>query len=158
MATDDLTRSQREALKAIHRLRSTHGAGTHTGDLAIALGRSAPTISAVVKQLAELGLVDHRPYRGIGLTSHGEAAAVAALRRHRIVERFLSDLLGFHADDVRQLATSFEHALPADVEERLDAALNRPETCPHGSPISRTRSQRFAVKTNVDIERREATC
>jgi DtxR family Mn-dependent transcriptional regulator len=134
MATGDLTRSQREALKAIHRFQSTTVGGTHTGDLAAALERSPATVSALVKQLAELGLVDHRPYHGVELTARGEAAATTALRRQQVVERFLAEVLGFDAGDVRRLAARFEHALSPEVEERLASA------------------------TNHDIERRERAC
>lgn len=134
MATDELTRSQREALKAIHRFQSTHVGGTHTGDLAVVLERSPATVSGLVKQLAERGLVEHRPYHGVELTSQGEAAADRALRRQLVVERFLADVLGFDAGDVRRLAARFEHALPPEVEERL------------------------ASITNHDIQRRERAC
>ena len=143
MATADLSPTQREALKAIHRLQSTSVGGTHTGDLAVALDRSAATACAVVKQLAELGFVEHRPYRGVELTRRGEDAASTALRRHQVVERFLADVLGFAVEDAGRLATSFEHALPAEVEQRMDAAIRR---------------QRSAVTTNQDIERRERAC
>lgn len=155
MATSELSRTQRETLKAIFRLESTSLGGAHTGDLAVALGRSAATVSAVLKELAARGLADHRPYRGVELTGQGRDAAAAALRRQRVLERFLVDVLGFDAVEVRRLATSFEHAVPAEVERRLDAALGRPDTCPHGSPIPRGRS---ASVNDQDIQRRERAC
>jgi DtxR family transcriptional regulator, Mn-dependent transcriptional regulator len=118
-----LTRSDRETLKAVYRL--TKGArpplgAAHTGALADALGVSPGTATAAVKKLAERGLVEHQPYRGVELTDTGRSAAVAAIRRHRIVDR---------------LAGSFEHELPQEVEDRLYVALDRPATCPHGFPI-----------------------
>jgi DtxR family Mn-dependent transcriptional regulator len=61
--------------------------------------------------------------------------AVAAIRRHRIVERFLSDMLGYQWNEADRLAGSFEHELPQEVEDRLYIALDRPSTCPHGFPI-----------------------
>src|SRR5581483_6400893 len=93
-----LTRSEREALKAIYRL--THRGdppeeGAHTGVLAESLGLSPGTVTATVKRLADRGLADHRPYRGVELTAAGRQAAVSCIRRHRIVERFLSDMLGY---------------------------------------------------------------
>ncbi len=60
---------------------------------------------------------------------------MAAIRRHRIVERFLSDMLGYPWNEADRLATSFEHELPQEVEDRLFVALHRPSTCPHGFPI-----------------------
>jgi DtxR family Mn-dependent transcriptional regulator len=60
---------------------------------------------------------------------------VGAIRRHRIVERFLSDMLGYQWNEADRLATSFEHELPQEVEDRLFVALHRPSTCPHGFPV-----------------------
>jgi DtxR family Mn-dependent transcriptional regulator len=60
---------------------------------------------------------------------------VAAIRRHRIVERFLADMLGYAWNEADRLATSFEHELPQEVEDRLFVALDRPIACPHGFPI-----------------------
>ena len=128
------TKSEREALKAVYRL-SSDGGEAQTGALAEKLGLTAGTVTATVKRLADQGLVDYRPYRGVMLTPAGGRAAVAAIRRHRIVERFLADMLGYAWNEADRLAVVFEHDLPAEVEERLFAALNRPETCPHGFPI-----------------------
>ena len=84
----------REALKAMYRL--TKGGGeARTGDLAEALGLTPGTVTATVKRLADRGLVVHRPYMGVVLTDDGKQSAVAAIRRHRIVERFLADMLGY---------------------------------------------------------------
>src|SRR5258708_25267843 len=95
----DLTKSERETLKAIDRLTGqragTPGVEAPTGALAEALGVSPGTVTATVKRLADRGLADHKPYRGVELTTGGRRAAVAAIRRHRIVERFLSDMLGY---------------------------------------------------------------
>jgi len=134
-----LSKSEREALKAIYRLTVPSRAGAHgeahTGDLAEALGVSPGTVTATVKRLADRGLADHKPYRGVVLTSEGRHLAVATIRRHRIVERFLSDMLGYAWNEADRLAGSFEHELPQEVEDRLFVALDRPTTCPHGFPI-----------------------
>src|SRR5438874_806523 len=129
-----LTKSERETLKAMYRLTKA-GAGAHTGDLAEALGVSPGTVTATIKRLADRGIVDHKPYRGVELTGPGRQAAVAAIRRHRIVERSLADMLGYAGNEADRLAGSFEHDLPQEVEDRLFVALHRPETCPHGFPI-----------------------
>jgi DtxR family transcriptional regulator, Mn-dependent transcriptional regulator len=92
-------------------------------------------VTATVKRLADRGLVDHTPYRGVALTTPGRQAAVSAIRRHRIVERFLADLLGYAWNEADRLATTFEHELPQEVEDRLFVTLGRPATCPHGFPI-----------------------
>ncbi len=132
----DISKSDRELLKAIYRL--SQGAGqveAHTGDLAERLGLSPSTVTTAVKRLADRGLVDHRPYRGVELTDTGSRIAVASIRRHRIVERFLADMLGYAWNEADRLAGSFEHELPQEVEDRLFVALHRPATCPHGFPI-----------------------
>src|SRR5256886_7711111 len=129
-----LSRSERETLKAMYRLTKA-GSDTHTGALAEALRVSPGTATAAVKRLAERDLAHHRPYRGVELTAAGRRAAVGAIRRHRIVERFLSDMLGYPWNEADRLATSFEHELPQEVEDRLFVALDRPGTCPHGFPI-----------------------
>jgi DtxR family Mn-dependent transcriptional regulator len=129
-----ISKSEREMLKAVYRL-SKGGSDAHTGSLAEHLGIAPGTVTTTVKRLAERGLVDHRPYRGVELTQPGRQHAVAAIRRHRIVERFLSDSLGYAWHEADRLAGAFEHELPDEVEERLFEMLGRPTTCPHGFPI-----------------------
>jgi len=128
------TRSEHEALKAIYRA-TVDGKAASTGDLAHALGLTPGTVTATVKRLAEHGLVLHTPYHGVELTAPGRRIAVRAIRRHRIVERFLSDMLGYSWHEASELAGSFEYELPEEVEERVFVALHRPTTCPHGFPI-----------------------
>ena len=129
-----LSRTERETLKSIYRL--TKGAGhVHTGALAEALVVTPGTATAAVKRLAERRLLQRQPYRGVELTRTGRRAAIAAIRRHRIVERFLSDMLGYAWNEADRLAGAFEHELPQEVEDRLFVALHRPSTCPHGFPI-----------------------
>lgn len=133
-----LSKSERETLKAIYRLTLPGkglGRDAHTGDLADALGVSPGTVTATIKRLADRGLADHKPYKGAELTAEGRRAAIAAIRRHRIVERFLSDMLGYAWNEADRLAGAFEHELPQEVEDRLFMALDRPATCPHGFPI-----------------------
>ncbi len=129
-----VTRSERETLKAIYRLTRDR-LDAQTGALAEALGVAPGTVTFTVKRLAERGLVDHRPYHGVELTVAGRQAAVATIRRHRIVERFLADMLGYAWNEADRLAGSFEHDLPQEVEDRIFLALDRPATCPHGFPI-----------------------
>ncbi|MEJ7764230.1 MAG: metal-dependent transcriptional regulator [Acidimicrobiales bacterium] len=133
-----LSKSERETLKAVYRLtvpRSGDPRPAHTGDLAESLGVSPGTVTATVKRLAERDLADHTPYKGVELTDLGRQMAVGAIRRHRVVERFLSDMLGYAWNEADRLAPAFEHDLPDEVLERLFVALRRPTTCPHGFPI-----------------------
>jgi DtxR family Mn-dependent transcriptional regulator len=103
--------------------------------LADTLGLTPGTVTATVKRLADRELVDHRPYHGVRFTPAGRRLAIGAIRRHRIVERFLADMLGYPWNEADRLAPSFEHDLPDEVLNRLFVALNRPATCPHGFPI-----------------------
>jgi len=130
----NLSRSERETLKAVYRLTKGDDAA-HTGDLAERLEVSPSTVTTTVKRLADRGLVEHELYRGVKLTPEGRVAAVGAIRRHRIVERFLADMLGYAWNEADRLAGDFEHDLPQEVEDRMFVALHRPATCPHGFPI-----------------------
>ena len=129
-----LSKFDRELLKAIYRL-TRNSSFAHTGALAESLGVSPGTVTAVIKRLAEQNLLAHQPYRGVELTPSGRREAVAVIRRHRIVERFLADMLGYAWNEADRLAGAFEHELPQQVEDRLFVALHRPATCPHGFPI-----------------------
>ncbi len=129
-----LSKSDRETLKAIYRL-SKDGHEALTGALAEHLKVSPGTVTAALKRLSERGSVDYTPYKGVELTPIGRRESMAAIRRHRIVERFLSDMLGYAWNEADRLAGTFEHDLPQEVEDRLFVALHRPETCPHGFPI-----------------------
>jgi len=134
MGEPKLTKSERETLKAVYRL--TKGTDpAHTGDLAEKLAVSPSTVTTTVKRLADRGMVEHVLYKGVVLTADGRRSAVAAIRRHRIVERFLADMLGYAWNEADRLATSFEHELPQEVEDRIFIALDRPAACPHGFPI-----------------------
>jgi DtxR family transcriptional regulator, Mn-dependent transcriptional regulator len=143
-----LTKSERETLKAIWRITSrgaSGSAGDHpgarTGDLAASLNVTPGTMTATVKKLADRGLAVHTPYHGVELTDAGRRLAMSVVRRHRIVERFLADMLGYSWSEADRLAPLFEHSLPQEVEDRLYSALDRPATCPHGFPIPGTGSQ-----------------
>src|SRR5688500_14966284 len=128
---DELSRSERAALKAIYRLTRDREEA-HTGELADVLGLSPGTVTTTVKRLADRRLLVHRPYQGVSFTDIGRTAAVGAIRRHRIVERFLADMLGYAWNEADKLAVAFEHELPDEVLDRLFIALDRPPTCPHG--------------------------
>ena len=150
-----LTKSERETLKAIWRLTSDprSDSGARTGDLATSLRVSPGTMTATVKKLADRGLAVHTPYRGVELTEVGRRRAMSVVRRHRIVERFLADMLGYSWSEADRLAPTFEHQLPQEVEDRLFVALDRPATCPHGFPIPGTGSEGLpAMPPLYDLE------
>ncbi len=103
--------------------------------LAERLDVSAPTVSAALGRLSRDGLVSIDPQRRVSLTEVGRKAAITIVRRHRLVERLLTDYLGLAWSDCHQEACLLEHAISPRVEERLYQRLGRPATCPHGNPI-----------------------
>ena len=130
----DLSRSVEDYLKAIYHL-TEQGAAASTTEIADALGVSAPSVSGMVKRLAETGLVEHLPYKGVTLTEEGEHGALRMLRRHRIIESYLVSSLGYTWDNVHDEAERLEHAVSEDLVERMSRALGDPKFDPHGDPI-----------------------
>jgi DtxR family Mn-dependent transcriptional regulator len=106
-----------------------------TSALADSMKVAPSTVTDMLKRLAKEGLINYVPYHGITLTPAGEKQAVKAIRRHRIVERFLTDMLGFEWHEAHEEALFFESDISEEVERRLFSALNRPKVCPHGYPI-----------------------
>ncbi len=105
------------------------------GQLASALGVVPGTATTMVKTLAESGLVHYEPYMGVRLTEAGEKLASLVLRRHRLVELFLVNVLGMSWAEVHDEAERLEHAVSERLIDRIDEMLGRPETDPHGDPI-----------------------
>jgi len=106
-----------------------------TGLLATSLGVTPGTATTMVKALARRGLVSHESHRGVRLTERGEIQALDVIRRHRIVELFLVEVLGMDWAQVHDEAEQMEHAVSSVVLERMDALLGHPTHDPHGDPI-----------------------
>ncbi|MDH4102035.1 MAG: metal-dependent transcriptional regulator [Thermoleophilia bacterium] len=130
----DLTVAVQDYLKAIYALESA-GERVTTSALAARMGVSAPSTTAMTKRLAELGLVERAPYRGVSLTEEGRLGALEVLRHHRLLERYLVDRLGLSLDQVHVEADRLEHALSEELEAKIDAELGYPTHDPHGDPI-----------------------
>ncbi len=111
------------------------GKDVPAGDLANVVGVTAGTATTMVKKLHEAGLVVHRPYKGVRLTRKGRTAAVRILRRHRIMELFLVEVVGIDWADVHGEAEQLEHAVTDLLLERIDEMLGFPRVDPHGDPI-----------------------
>jgi DtxR family Mn-dependent transcriptional regulator len=105
------------------------------GQIAAAVGVTPGTATTMVKALAESGLVQYEPYSGVRLTAAGERLAGLVLRRHRLVELFLVQVMGFRWDEVHDEAEKLEHVMSERLIERMDEMLGRPEVDPHGDPI-----------------------
>ena len=152
----DLTTAVEDYLKAIQALELDGRRVTVTA-LAARLGVSAPSATQMTKRLSELGLVERAPYRGLALTPTGRTAALTVLRRHRLLERYLTDRLQVPLDQVHGEAERLEHALSPALEARIDEALGFPEIDPHGDPIPDGRLQLAARagRTVAELERGE---
>ena len=105
------------------------------GQLASALGVAPGTATTMVKTLAESGLAEYEPYSGVTLTPAGERLAALVLRRHRLIELFLVQVMGFRWDEVHDEAEQLEHVVSERLIDRMDEMLGRPEADPHGDPI-----------------------
>jgi len=122
--------------KAIYALQSRAGGKpVSTNDLADRLAVTPASASAMVKKLAELGLVDHVPYQGTSLTAEGRRLALEVLRHHRLLELYLAEQLGVPWDRVHEEAEALEHVLSEYLESRIAAKLGDPKVDPHGDPI-----------------------
>jgi DtxR family Mn-dependent transcriptional regulator len=122
--------------------------------LAERLGVSPSTVSESLKRLAAQGLVDHERYGAVSLTDDGRAAALAMVRRHRLVETFLVDYLGYAWDEVHDEAEVLEHAVSDEFVERLSERLGHPRFDPHGDPIPTADGEVPALDARrlVDVE------
>ena len=130
----DLTRSVEDYLKTIYTLSESGQPATTTG-IAEAMVLAAPSVSGMVKRLAEAGLLEHLPYKGVTLTEDGRRAALRMLRRHRLIEAYLVQALGYSWDTVHDEAERLEHAVSDNLIERMARALGNPRFDPHGDPI-----------------------
>ncbi|MCS7051939.1 MAG: metal-dependent transcriptional regulator [Thermomicrobium sp.] len=124
-------------LKVIFALERDEGQVT-THRIAERLGVQSPSVTNMLKRLAALQLVEHRPYRGVRLTERGRAVAVEVIRHHRLLELFLTELLGYPWEAVHEEADRLEHGLSEELESWIDARLGYPTTDPHGHPIPRS--------------------
>ncbi|MFC9789953.1 metal-dependent transcriptional regulator [Rhodococcus sp. NPDC127528] len=130
-----LTTVAQDYLKVIWTAGEWSGEQVSTKMLAERIGVSASTVSEAIRKLADQGLVDHARYGSISLTDRGRAAAVAMVRRHRLIETYLVNELGYGWDEVHDEAEVLEHAVSDLMIARIDAKLGHPERDPHGDPI-----------------------
>ncbi|HSW28760.1 MAG TPA: metal-dependent transcriptional regulator [Longimicrobiales bacterium] len=129
-----LSRSVEDYLKAIFGL-SERGEPASTSAIAGALAVQPASVTGMVKRMAESGLLEHAPYRGVRLTPTGQREALKVLRRHRVIEAYLCERLGFAWEAVHEEAERLEHAASDQLVERMAAALAFPSHDPHGAPI-----------------------
>lgn len=143
------SRAVEDYLKAVYKLQGDVAAVSTTA-LAEELGRSAASVTNMVKGLAETGLLEYTPYRGVRLTASGELTALRIIRRHRVLELYLIEMLGYAWDDVHAEAERLEHAASDSLIDRMARALGEPSVDPHGSPIP-TRSGEIAETAWIEL-------
>jgi DtxR family Mn-dependent transcriptional regulator len=133
---DPLSHNIQDYLKRIYELTSKGGKAT-TSQLAETLGVSAASVTNMLQKLS----LTHPPYvtyqkhQGVQLTEAGRLVALKIIRRHRLIEEYLVQKLGYSWDEVHDEAEVLEHAMSALLEKRIDAALDFPGWDPHGDPI-----------------------
>jgi DtxR family transcriptional regulator, Mn-dependent transcriptional regulator len=132
-----------EYLETVHSLKE-EGTPVIQARIAERLGRSAPSVSEMLDRLADDGYV-RREGRVVELTEKGSALAEKVVRRHRLAERLLTDVIGLEWHKVHREAGRWEHVISDDVEARLVALLDDPATCPHGNPIPGSRRDASAA-------------
>lgn len=129
-----ISAAMEDYLKAIHRLQQDQERVT-TQALATELGLSNPSVTNMVKRLADLAMVEHSRYYGVRLTDAGTKVALEVVRHHRLLELYLAEAMGFEWDKVHEEAERLEHHVSSEFESRMDELLGHPEYDPHGDPI-----------------------
>ena len=125
-------------LKAVFNAREWSEEPVTVGALAARLGLSPSSVSELVRKLTERGLLSHARYGAIELTPEGQRIALAIVRKHRLIETFLVDYLGYTWDEVHEEAEILEHAVSDTFIDRLAIRLGEPDHDPHGDPIPRS--------------------
>ena len=148
-----LTDAMQDYLREIYKLR-LEGSRATTSAIAERMGVRPPSVTAMLKRLAALGLAEHTPYHGVELTPAGERVALEVIRHHRLLELYLSQALGLSLDEVHSEADRLEHALSEELEARIDSSLGHPTLDPHGDPIpdAELRIARPRLRTLASLE------
>lgn len=135
MMADGLSIVTQDYLKAMWLAGEWGGSPATNTQLAARFDTSMANVTDVLTRLDRAGLVTREPYRPARLTAEGRRLAVAMVRRHRLIETFLVDVLGYDYTEVHDEAERLEHAVSDEFIDRLDAQLGHPATDPHGDPI-----------------------
>jgi DtxR family Mn-dependent transcriptional regulator len=141
-ASPELTAPVEDYLKAIFEIESAAappeaeaGGAAGTNEIAQALGIAPASVTGMLHRLAEHGLISYERYRGVRLTDDGRRAALRTIRRHRVIEAYLTKALGYPWDRVHEEAERLEHAASDQLIDRMATAIGEPATDPHGAPI-----------------------
>jgi DtxR family Mn-dependent transcriptional regulator len=132
---DPSTAAIEDYAKAIYAISRERDGLVLNGEVAQRLGVTPATATSMLKRLADLGLVDYLPYKGVSLTPSGERVALEVIRHHRLIEAYLSEALGMSDDRVHEEAEVLEHYISEELEQLMAAKLGEPSHDPHGTPI-----------------------
>src|SRR5690349_23780355 len=134
--------------------RREHPPVAGTNEIAQALGIAPASVTGMLRRLAEQGLISYERYRGVRLSDAGRRAALRTIRRHRVIEAYLTNALGYPWDRVHEEAERLEHAASDELVDHMAAAIGEPATDPHGAPIpTREGTMRERALTSLgDVE------
>jgi DtxR family Mn-dependent transcriptional regulator len=132
---DLISAAVQDYAKAVYALEARKGSAVSTNELAERLGVTPGSVSAMLRKLSDVGLVEHERYHGVRLTEQGRRVALEVLRHHRLIELFLAEELGMPWDRVHAEAEVLEHVISEELEGLIAAKLGDPTRDPHGDPI-----------------------
>ena len=152
-----LSPQSEDYLKAIYSLGTDR---VNTQSLADRLEVKPGSVTEMLKRLADLGLVEHKPYHGARLTPAGERIALELIRHHRLLESYLHQALGYALEDVHREAEKLEHHISEEFEARISELLGHPTHDPHGDPIPTLEGKlpEFATRAMLDVGENEEVC
>ena len=133
-AKEEVTAAIEEYLECIYKLQEKSGVA-RTSDMVKSLNVAPGTVTNTVEWLEKQDMVTHKPYKGVKLTQKGRKIALQVIRKHRLSERLLVDILHMRRDKAHDAACKLEHSITDDMIKSLEEALKHPKTCPHGNPI-----------------------
>jgi DtxR family Mn-dependent transcriptional regulator len=157
MINPDISPAHQDYLKAIYMLLS-RGQEASNSAIAQALGVAPASATNMVKRLAEAGLIEHVPYRGVQMTQAGQQVALEMVRHHRLIELFLHDILDMPWDQVHVEAERLEHAISEEVEEAIARKLGYPAVDPHGDPIPDRQGRLAEAMPGIPLTELEPGC
>ena len=129
------TPTEENYLKTIYRLSASGSGMVYTNDIAGSMSTTAASVTDMLRKLSDKSLLKYERYKGVRITRKGEKLALNIIRKHRLWEVFLTDVLKFRWDEVHTMAEELEHVSSDELIERLDKLLNYPKSDPHGDPI-----------------------
>jgi len=150
LSSETATVAEQEYLEIIFWLEEA-GLPMTGANIARAMQLSPPTVHEMVGRLVEDGYVERNPNKSLSFTESGREHASHIVRRHRMIERFLTDVLGIPWDEVHEEAERIEHAMSPVLEERMRAAIGDATTCPHGHPIVEGIREQGSLLADVEV-------